>query len=81
MGPSSILSIDRKPTIVFLKISKLNTPGCIFLNIKMRLEIFFIKFHPLVEKFFKTKILSLYIDGGGEYKSLDPFLTLMEYNT
>ncbi|PHT82927.1 hypothetical protein T459_11370 [Capsicum annuum] len=30
----------------------------------------------MMEKHFDTKILSLYTDGGGEYKSLDPYLSL-----
>lgn len=30
--------------------------------------------HPLLERHFNTKILSLYIDGGGEFQNLDSYL-------
>ena len=35
----------------------------------------FLKFKALVENFFKTPIISIYSDGGGEYKKLNSFFT------
>lgn len=73
-GPCPIQSIDKRLYYCifvdqFTKYTWLYT-----LRHKSEVPDLFKNFQALVERRFNTKVLSLYTDGGGEYKSLDPYL-------
>lgn len=74
-GPSPVLSIDKKLyyCIFVDQYSKYTWIYC--LHHKSNVKTIFQKFHPLMEKHFHSKILSLYTNGGGEYQSLSSYLS------
>lgn len=59
--------------IAFLLTSITNILGYTLKN-KSEVASIFPTFHPLVENVFKTKISSIYIDEGGEFIGLQPYL-------
>lgn len=73
-GPSPVLSIDKKLYYCIFVDQHTKYIWLYTLKTKNEVQSIFQKFHPLVENFFKTKVISLYTDGGGEFKSLDPYL-------
>ena len=73
-GPSLVLSLDKK--LYYCIFVDQYTKYTWLYTIKNKSEVvsLFQKFRPLVENFFKTKVKSLYTDGGGEYTSLQSYL-------
>jgi len=73
-GPASVESIDQnKYFVIFVD----HFTKYIWLYpIKYKYDVFtiFPTFKNLVENYFKTKIISIYSDGGGEFQKLKPFL-------
>jgi histone deacetylase 1/2 len=73
-GPASVESIDQnKYFVIFVD----HFTKYIWLYpIKYKSDVFtiFPTFKNLVENYFKTKIISIYSDGGGEFQKLKPFL-------
>ena len=74
-GPSPILSIDQKRYYVIFVDQYTKYIWLYTLKNKDEVTSIFKKFHPLVEKYFGQKLLSLYTDGGGEYIGLQSYLS------
>ena len=75
-GPSPVLSLDKKLYYCIFVDQYTKYTWLYTLTKKSEVKDIFQKFHPMMEKHFDSKILSLYTDGGCEYKSLDSYLPL-----
>jgi len=69
-----VLSIDKKQYYCIFVDQFTKYIWLYTLKHKSEVKELFKNFQVLMERHFNTKILSLYTDGGGEYKSLDPYL-------
>ena len=72
-GPTPVESIDQnKYFVIFVDHF---TKYIWFYPIKYKFDVFniFLTFKNLMENYFKTKIISLYSNGGGEFQKLKPF--------
>ena len=76
MGASTVLFLDKKLYYCIFVDQYTKYTWLYTLTKKSEVKDIFQKFHAMMEKHFDTKILSLYTDGGGEYKSLNSYLSL-----
>lgn len=73
-GPSPILSIDQK--LYYVIFVDHYTKYFWLYTIKHKNEVLslFKQFQSLVERYFQTKILSFYTEGGGEFQGMSNYL-------